>query len=190
MNTLERAARKEKKEHPWASMSVARKIAKDHLMKRRRNPQTAYNVYLGNKHIDTVFYTGYESVAEVKRSLVNHDGYDPSIRVTKSKKWSRKNPCRSNSNVPLRKKKATTVSAGATVNVVRLYSTDVVTHDLSTGKITLRTGGWTTTTTVRRMNQYAEQFGVPYHVHIKNRQAYVTVQRKSYCFDNEIIIQL
>jgi hypothetical protein len=137
MNTLERAARKEKKEHPWASMSIARKIAKDHLMKHRK-----------------------------------------------------KNPCRSNSNVPLRQKKATTVSAGATVNVVRLYNTDVVTHDLQSGKVTLRTGGWVTKTTVTRMNQYAEQFGVPYQVNIRNRNAVVTVQGKSYPFDNEIIIQL
>ena len=46
---------------------------------------TAYNVYIGRKLIDTVFQSGSSTAAEVKRSLVNHDGYDPRIKVTKQK---------------------------------------------------------------------------------------------------------
>jgi hypothetical protein len=45
----------------------------------------AYNVYLRGKLIDTVFQSGMSTVEEVKRSLINHDGYDPAIRVTKAR---------------------------------------------------------------------------------------------------------
>jgi hypothetical protein len=43
----------------------------------------AWNVYLRGKNIDTVFYSPTAKVTadEVKRSLVNHDGYDPAITV-------------------------------------------------------------------------------------------------------------
>lgn len=48
----------------------------------------AFNVYLRGKKIDKVFYTrsSGETLSEakesVRRSLVNHDGYDPGIKVT------------------------------------------------------------------------------------------------------------
>jgi hypothetical protein len=47
----------------------------------------AFNVYLKSKKIDTVFYGANVKVdkEEVKRSLINHDGYDPNIKVTKAK---------------------------------------------------------------------------------------------------------
>jgi hypothetical protein len=104
----------------------------------------------------------------------------------------RRNPCRANSNVPLRKKKATTVSAGADINVVRLYSTDVVAHYLRDPQhIVLSTGGWVTKTTIARMNQYAEQYGIPYHASIRGGVAHVTVQGKTYPFvDGKISIKL
>jgi hypothetical protein len=54
-----------------------------------RNPATAYNVYLGTKLIDTVFQSGKSDADEVRRSLINHDGYDRDIRVVKAR---RKNP--------------------------------------------------------------------------------------------------
>jgi hypothetical protein len=43
----------------------------------------AFNVYLRGKLIDTVFYPPNASVdcEEVRRSLVNHDGYHPAIVV-------------------------------------------------------------------------------------------------------------
>ena len=40
----------------------------------------AFNVYLNGKHVDTVFYTNH-TADEVRRSLINHDGYDPAIVV-------------------------------------------------------------------------------------------------------------
>ena len=58
-----------------------------------RNPASnAWNVYLRGKLIDTVFYSASAKVTadEVYRSLVNHDGYDPGIRVSRAR--SKKNP--------------------------------------------------------------------------------------------------
>lgn len=47
----------------------------------------AFNVYLGTKLIDTVFYgpSVKVTVDEVRKSLIDHDGYDPRIRVTKAR---------------------------------------------------------------------------------------------------------
>ena len=49
------------------------------------NPSQAFDVFLDGKHIDTVFYGADVTVDvdEVKRSLVNHDGYDSDIEVKK-----------------------------------------------------------------------------------------------------------
>lgn len=47
----------------------------------------AFDVTLNRKRIDTVFQkvepkaTLKETAADVRRSLVNHDGYDPGIKV-------------------------------------------------------------------------------------------------------------
>jgi len=41
----------------------------------------AWNVYLNGKVIDTVFYDDDVEADEVKRGLVDHDGYDPAIEV-------------------------------------------------------------------------------------------------------------
>ena len=55
-----------------------------------RNP--AWTVTLHGKKIDTIFDTwvgppsAAPSAADVKRSLVKHDGYDPAIKVTKERK--------------------------------------------------------------------------------------------------------
>ena len=54
----------------------------------------AYNVYLNGEKIDTVFYstgshandTKAEAEADVKRSLVNHDGYSSGIVVKRERK--------------------------------------------------------------------------------------------------------
>ena len=45
----------------------------------------AYNVYLRGKLIDTVWFTGY-TTEEAKKSLINHDGYDPDIKVTRARR--------------------------------------------------------------------------------------------------------
>jgi len=47
----------------------------------------AFNVYLHDKEIDTVFYEANTkiTVEEVRDSLVNHDGYDSRIKVRKQR---------------------------------------------------------------------------------------------------------
>ena len=47
----------------------------------------AFNVYLKGKLIDTVFYSKEykEKVEDVKRSLINHDGYNSNIVVRKAR---------------------------------------------------------------------------------------------------------
>lgn len=47
--------------------------------------EQAYDVYLNKKLIDTVFYNDY-SVEDVKKSLVDHDGYDSGIVVKVSQR--------------------------------------------------------------------------------------------------------
>lgn len=47
----------------------------------------AFNVYRGRKLIDTVFYSCTNVDAEeVRRSLINHDGYPADIRVTRARR--------------------------------------------------------------------------------------------------------
>ena len=48
----------------------------------------AFNVYLNKKRIDAVFYSNNVKVDknEVYQSLVNHDGYEPGIKITKARK--------------------------------------------------------------------------------------------------------
>lgn len=54
-------------------------------------PHTAYNVRLNGKLIDTVFFCDKGAKEEVKRGLVNHDGYDPEIVVTEVRNRKPKN---------------------------------------------------------------------------------------------------
>jgi hypothetical protein len=48
----------------------------------------AYNVYLNGRLFDTVFYSRGANVtaSEVRDSLINHDGYDPRIKVYRARK--------------------------------------------------------------------------------------------------------
>lgn len=50
----------------------------------------AYEVFLGQKLIDTVFWVDNSSADEVRRSLINHDGYDSRIYVVRWDKRGRK----------------------------------------------------------------------------------------------------
>lgn len=43
----------------------------------------SWNVYLGNKWVDTVFFSKDCDAEYVRDSLVNHDGMNPSIEVVK-----------------------------------------------------------------------------------------------------------
>lgn len=47
----------------------------------------AFNVFLNGKLIDTIFYNASDEIEadDVKRSLVNHDGYDSRIVVRENK---------------------------------------------------------------------------------------------------------
>jgi hypothetical protein len=47
----------------------------------------AWNVYLNGKKIDTVFCSVKDDPSDVKRSLVEHDGYDQNITVRRSNKY-------------------------------------------------------------------------------------------------------
>lgn len=46
----------------------------------------AWNVYLNNRLIDTVFYTPPCNKEYVRDGLINHDGYDHRIVVRKARK--------------------------------------------------------------------------------------------------------
>lgn len=46
--------------------------------------QKAYEVYLHGQWIDTVFFSGC-TTEEVRKSLINHDGYNPLIKVRERK---------------------------------------------------------------------------------------------------------
>lgn len=70
---------------------------KRHAMRRTfGNPFSIYDVFLRGMKIDTVSQSDPSSAEDVKRSLVEHDGYDPEIRVVKRRirkpRPSRKNP--------------------------------------------------------------------------------------------------
>jgi len=56
----------------------------------RKNPSTGWDVFLDGKKIDTVFYSGNDDADDVRRSLIDHDGYDSRITVRKMR--ARKNP--------------------------------------------------------------------------------------------------
>ncbi len=48
---------------------------------------TAWNVYLNGKLIDTVFYDADIDADTVRRSLINHDGYDPGITIRRDNRF-------------------------------------------------------------------------------------------------------
>lgn len=55
------------------------------LMEAEKPKQIGFDVHLDGKCIDTVYYDASMSVEDVKKSLVDHDGYDSGIKVVKSK---------------------------------------------------------------------------------------------------------
>ncbi len=44
-------------------------------------PHKGFDVYLSGKLIDTVFFGDPETPEEVRKSLIEHDDYDPNITV-------------------------------------------------------------------------------------------------------------
>ena len=69
---------------------------------------------------------------------------------------------------------ATTVSADASgITRVVYHSTEIVAWNADRSRILLRTGGYDTVTTRRKMNQAARQFGLPYSVYRDKGRTYV-----------------
>ena len=54
---------------------------KDEVKEERKTRSYAYIVKLNGKEIDKVFRSSKETPEEVKKSLINHDGYDSGIEV-------------------------------------------------------------------------------------------------------------
>jgi len=44
-------------------------------------PFHSWRIYLNGIHIDTVYYRGKLDPEDVRRSLINHDGYPANIKV-------------------------------------------------------------------------------------------------------------
>ena len=53
-------------------------------METKKHKMKSFNVYLNKKLIDTVFDLSTNS-EDVKKSLINHDGYNPNIEVKRVK---------------------------------------------------------------------------------------------------------
>ena len=68
---------------------------------------------------------------------------------------------------------ATTINGRDGKTLITYHSTVIVEFDDKT--ITLRTGGWDSVTTRRKMNQAANQFGLPFGVHREKGESYVWV---------------
>ena len=49
----------------------------------------AYDVFLNGKLIDTVWFTGY-TAEEARKSLIEHDGYDPRILVSSANRFNKR----------------------------------------------------------------------------------------------------
>ena len=67
--------------------------------------------------------------------------------------------------------------------VVRYWNTDIV--KFNNERIILNTGGWSTATTKRRMNQTSEQFNLGYQVYQKNYNWFVEYQGKTIPFNTQ-----
>ena len=65
--------------------------------------------------------------------------------------------------------------------VVMYWNTDIV--KFNNERIILNTGGWSTATTKRRMNQTSEQFNLGYQVYQKNYNWFVEYQGKTIPFN-------
>lgn len=146
-----------------------------------------FNVYLGKKWIDTVFYTVSpeetikEAVETVRRSLVEHDGYDPYIRVslqrivqTKRKLWRPNPQSREVRGV------ATGIRQEGGWMVVRYHGTPVVRFNTTVGRASLQSGGWMSATTKLRMNQTANEYHMPFQVFQKGGSWFVKTPNATY----------
>lgn len=65
----------------------------------------------------------------------------------------------------------TTIAAAGDLTCITYHQTQIVAFDRH--NITLRTGGWDSVTTRRKMNQTANQFGLGYAVYRDKGESYV-----------------
>lgn len=80
----------------------------------------------------------------------------------------------------------TTISGDEEWGVIVTYqSTQIVKVDQARGLIELRTGGWDTVTTRRKMNQAANQFHLPYSVFCKDHTSYVHIAEPGWVLRRE-----
>jgi hypothetical protein len=77
----------------------------------------------------------------------------------------------------------TSIRNGDGKTIVRYHQTDVVTF--TADYIILRTGGWRSVTTLRKMNQAARQFGLNYAVHQRAGEWFVTFGGLEFAFDGD-----
>ena len=70
-------------------------------------------------------------------------------------------------------KTATKIRVEGKTTFVRYHATDVVAFDEDT--VTLNSGGWSTRTTMARMNQTANQYGLPFQVFQRKYRWFVTI---------------
>ena len=70
-------------------------------------------------------------------------------------------------------KTATKIRTEAGKTFVRYHATDVVAFDDL--NVTLNSGGWSTRTTMARMNQTANQYNLPYRVFQRKFRWFVTI---------------
>jgi len=67
----------------WMARASSKRVAAVSVGDRVRYASTAFDVTLNGEVIDTVYYDQGSTEETVRRDLIEHDGYDPSISVTK-----------------------------------------------------------------------------------------------------------
>jgi hypothetical protein len=100
------------------------------MAKRHCNPSIAWNVYLRGKLIDTVFFTTDYTAEEVRRSLIDHDGYDSGITVRRRAKPKTSNPATTSGTLAYRAGHRAYYSGYARDAALRLYLKSLMGMDL------------------------------------------------------------
>lgn len=156
--------------------------------------QVWWDVFLRGKEIDSVPYDeSYKTAEEVKKSLVDHDGYDSGIVVKRSTKRNKPEP--KNRGVrsarfasgakysedewrfaePLRSKTGTRVYTEGGKVKVSYHNTVVGEFDPATGHVVINNGGWFTATTKDRINEILGVAGLQSRVFQKGGAWFVQV---------------
>ena len=70
-----------------------------------------------------------------------------------------------------------------TIEDKRMVYHDTRVAEIKDGNLILNSGGWMTQTTKKRMNQFCDMFGLPYHVYQEDFDWHIV---KDYDWDNPI----